>query len=100
MNMTRWANAHPRAMKVIAFGVVILALAVFAVSHEYEPARPGSATVYAEIETSTDCVWLQETFDRAYANHGRASYGSGEREWTRGYMHASDDRMREIGCFG
>jgi hypothetical protein len=53
---------------------------------------------YAEIDSSTDCDWLQETFDRAGDNHDTAS-SYAEREWTLGYMDAADDRMREIGCY-
>jgi hypothetical protein len=78
--------------------LVVLAL-VTACGGPGDDERPGSAAVYDEIETSADCAALQETFDRASANHDRAQPGSAERRWTRGYMRAADDRMRSIGCY-
>lgn len=65
--------------------------------------RPGSADVYARIESSTDCGALQRDFDTAEANHQREVRAGPERrrfqEITLSYMTAADDRMREIGCY-
>ena len=59
----------------------------------------GSASVYAEIASETNCAALQETFDRAGDNNDTAAPGTPEHKWTLGYMKASDDRMRAIGCY-
>lgn len=61
--------------------------------------RPGDPAVYAQIEASTDCADLQETFDRAAGNNERAETGSEAFDYTLGYMEAADDRMREVGCY-
>ena len=70
-----------------------------------EEARPGNPAVYVEIAASTDCAWLQETFDRnmdryeasdAYARQQPGNPGT----WEKAYADAADDRMREAGCYG
>lgn len=62
--------------------------------------RSGSATVYAEIAASTDCGWLQASFDRAAVNNDSAAWGSDEAKWTADYMSAANDRMQALGCYG
>ena len=59
----------------------------------------GSRDVYADIFESADCTWLQETFDRAADNNERADAGSDQHKYTLGYMNASDEQMRETGCY-
>ena len=61
---------------------------------------PGSPAVYAEIETSSDCRWLQASFDQAAENNDRAPAGSSAFDWSLGYMRAADDRMDGLGCYG
>lgn len=59
----------------------------------------GNIDVYVEILALTDCKLLQEKFDIASANNSREQAGTQQYRWTLGYMKASDDRMREIGCY-
>mgnify|MGYP007100047969 FL=1 len=59
----------------------------------------GSEQAYLEILTSTDCKFLQEKFEIAYANNQRETPGTEQFSWTVGFMAATDDRMREIGCY-
>ncbi len=59
----------------------------------------GSEQVYFDISISTDCQFLQETFDQAYEGNQRYETGSNGSKWTLGYMTASDARMKEIGCY-
>ena len=59
----------------------------------------GNPDVYAEILSITDCNELQTKFEIAYANNQRETPGTKEFRWTLGYMTATDDHMREIGCY-
>jgi hypothetical protein len=64
--------------------------------------RPGSAAVYARIESSRNCVALQREFDIAYANNQRAQDAGDETtaNMSFSYMEAADARMKEVGCYG
>lgn len=62
--------------------------------------RPGSAAVYARIESSTDCVALQREFDIAMANVESTEYGDSAHDISFGYANAADRRMQEVGCYG
>jgi len=57
----------------------------------------GNPDVYARILAMADCVALQNEFDQAEANLQEP--GTPQYRWGLGYMKASDDRMREIGCY-
>lgn len=63
--------------------------------------EPGSASVYARINSLTDCNQLQGEFDQAADNHDRESL-EGDLEMMKiasSYMAAADARMREVGCY-
>jgi hypothetical protein len=84
--------------------LVVVGAAVYGMVAASMESRPGSAAVHAEIESSTDCAWLQETFDRnmdryemmdASARTEEGSIG----EVLRAYWDAADDRMSDIGCY-
>jgi hypothetical protein len=69
-----------------------------------QESRPGLATVYEQIDHSTDCADLQRTFDRNMDRYEmmdasvRTADGSpGEAMFA--YASAADDRMRAIGCY-
>lgn len=68
-----------------------------------EPERPGLAAVYAEIESSSDCGSLQETFDRNMGRYEmrdpleRTEEGN-PGTWEFAYAGAALDRMQELGC--
>jgi hypothetical protein len=57
----------------------------------------GNPDVYARILAMTDCATLQNEFDQAEENLQEP--GTPQYRWGLGYMKASDDRMREIGCY-
>lgn len=57
----------------------------------------GNPDVYARILAMTDCAALQNEFDQAEDNLQEP--GTPQYRWGLGYMKASDDRMREIGCY-
>lgn len=59
----------------------------------------GSEQAYLEILTSTDCAFLQQKFETAYANNQRETPGTEAFRWTLGYMTAIDDHMRQINCY-
>lgn len=61
--------------------------------------QPGSPAVYAEISASSDCAWLQTSFDQASENNDRAPAGSSAFDWSLGYMRAADERMEAVGCY-
>ena len=69
------------------------------VAAEYFATYGGNLDVYKEILSLTDCALLQEKFDIASANNGRAQPGTVQFRWTLGYMTAADDRMRSAGCY-
>jgi len=54
---------------------------------------------YIEILSMTDCVALQEKFEIAYTNNQRETAGTPLFKITLGYMKATDEHMREIGCY-
>ena len=59
----------------------------------------GMYDVYAEIISLSDCTQLQEKFDIASENNKRETAGTTNFKATLGYMMASDDRMKELGCY-
>ncbi len=59
----------------------------------------GKYEVYTEIINMTDCEELQKQFDMAASNNEREEPGTILFEATLGYMAATDDHMREIGCY-
>jgi hypothetical protein len=59
----------------------------------------GSYESYAEIFALTDCAALQQKFEIAYANNQRETPGTSLFRVTLGYMTATDDHMRAIGCY-
>lgn len=61
-----------------------------------EPAeRPGGdPAVYERIAAESDCAKLQEKFDWAKRTHDQLQ----DPVYTE-YMAATDDRMREVGCY-
>ena len=62
-------------------------------------ARPGNPAVYSEIDSSTDCAYLQDKFDTASDNFDRAIKGTDQADWSLGYMNAADSRMKVVGCY-
>lgn len=77
--------------------------AVTATESEPEPERPGSAAVYAEIEASTDCADLQETFSRNMDRYEmrdaleRTDDGN-PGTWEFAYANAALARMEDLDC--
>lgn len=64
---------------------------------QYMQEYGGNPDVYAEILALTDCATLQQHFDTAENN--LQAPGTPQRKWGMGYMKASDDRMRDVGCY-
>lgn len=59
----------------------------------------GKIEVYEEIFSLTDCTVLQARFETAYENNQRETPGTALFKITLGYMTATDDHMRTIGCY-
>lgn len=59
----------------------------------------GMLEVYNEIFAITDCKILQAKFETAYANNQRETPGTPLFKVTLGYMTATDDHMRALGCY-
>ncbi len=59
----------------------------------------GNPDVYARIQSLNDCAALQNEFDQAEQNLSAQEPGTPQYRWGLGYMKASDDRMKEIGCY-
>lgn len=59
----------------------------------------GDRKTYEDILSLTNCTTLQEKFNIAFENNQSQPAGSKQAKWSLGYMTASDDRMREIGCY-
>lgn len=59
----------------------------------------GNIEVYQRIFSSTDCKALQDEFDQADANLKLQEPGTPQYKWGIGYMKASDERMKSIGCY-
>lgn len=77
---------------------------VFIVAMQWSERKPdymsefgGNPEVYARIQSLSDCAALQSEFDQAESNLQEP--GTPQYRWGLGYMKASDDRMREIGCY-
>jgi hypothetical protein len=94
--------------KRISLALLVLYLAMLAcgssgstlkTTDDYMREFGGNPDVYNEILAMTDCTALQEKFDIAAANNDRETAGTKQFQWTLGYMQASDNRMREIGCY-
>jgi hypothetical protein len=65
-----------------------------------ETDRPGRADVYEQIQATSDCDALQETFDRNMDDVERRDPGDPLREATFSYATAANNRMDQLGCFG
>lgn len=63
------------------------------------PAATTSDRVRAEIASSTDCRWLQSTFDRNMDDFDRRSSTDPLRSVVLSYGNAAHDRMNAIGCY-
>lgn len=74
--------------------VIPLALVLLSCSED----RPGSAAVYEEIETSTDCAFLQDTFDRNMDAWDARPFGDPLKDVVGSYADAALDRMEDIDC--
>ncbi len=59
----------------------------------------GTLAAYNEIFALTDCKTLQEKFETAYANNQRETPGTPLFKVALGYMLATDDHMKSIGCY-
>lgn len=94
-------------MNKVLLAFCVLALAMFAcgsstapqTADEYVKEFGGSKDVYEQILASTDCEWLQHQFDQAYANSEAFQAGTPQHIRATGFMKASDQRMKEIGCY-
>lgn len=62
--------------------------------------RPGSAAVYARIETESNCVALQREFDIAMDNTDAREPGDPQRDISSSYADAAYNRAEEVGCYG
>jgi hypothetical protein len=86
----------PRAL------LALILAAALAAGCSTRTVRPGSPDVYARIAAETDCAKLQEQFDLAEQTSKREGSPAGA-TWLEieiAYMHAAEDRMREVGCYG
>jgi len=69
--------------------------------NDYVNRYGGSMSVYTDLMTSSNCDYLQRTFDRAHKNH-TMYYKRGHMNGMRccgGYMDCADKRMKTIGCY-
>jgi hypothetical protein len=95
-------------MKKAILGIIVLCLASLAcgsvapsqkTADDYVNEFGGNADVYARILSMNDCATLQTEFDQAEANSTLQEPGTPQYRWSLGYMKASDDRMKTIGCY-
>lgn len=94
-------------LAVISSLCVVCLLAMLAINNtdtrprhiQFAEEYDGSPDVYFEIFNSTDCDFLQEKFDTAYAANQAAEAGTIYSKRSIGFMTATDERMREIGCY-
>ena len=82
-----------------AFGFAMLAPSDPNTPEEYATEYKGSADVYREILTSNDCTYLQQQFNTADTASQSNDPGTLYHLRAVGFMKASDQRMREIGCY-
>ena len=68
-------------------------------AEKYVAEYGGTLAAYNEIFVLTDCKTLQEKFETAYANNQRETPGTPLFKVTLGYMLATDDHMKSIGCY-
>lgn len=66
---------------------------------DYVAEYGGNREVYAQILFMTDCAKLQEQFDLASQNNLLETPGTPAFKWTTGYMTATDNTMKEVGCY-
>lgn len=59
----------------------------------------GDFAAYRAIFTLSDCTALQAQFETAYQNNQNAQAGTPNQKQSLGFMTATDERMREIGCY-
>lgn len=67
---------------------------------DYMSEYGGNRDVYEKILSLNDCALLQEQFNIAADNNQRETPGTANHKATLGYMIASDDRMKAMGCSG
>lgn len=68
-------------------------------AEQYLAEYGGDLQSYEEIFALTDCALLQDKFDTAAANNDRETPGTPLFRITLGYMTATDQHMRDIGCY-
>jgi len=68
-------------------------------AEKYVAEYGGVLASYQEIFDLTDCALLQEKFDIASENNTRETAGTTNFKATLGYMTASDEQMKSIGCY-
>lgn len=66
---------------------------------QYAKDYDGSQNAYLEIFTSNDCIFLQDKFNIAYSANEASQPGTIYSKRSIGFMKATDERMREIGCY-
>lgn len=59
----------------------------------------GNSAIYERIADLSDCAELQNEFDIAAEINDGAEPGTPAHRQSTGYMTATDDRMREVGCY-
>ena len=69
------------------------------VAQSFAKEYDGSYDVYLEIFTSSNCEYLQGQFDNAYTTNRASDPGTTHHKRSLGFMTASDERMKEIGCY-
>jgi hypothetical protein len=67
-------------------------------AERYAEEYNGSVDAYNDIFNSNDCDFLQSSFDRSYETTQSAP-GTIHSQRAIGFMEASDERMKEIGCY-
>ncbi len=68
-------------------------------AEQYAREYDGSLQAYEAIFSSQDCAWLQGQFDNAYQSSETSQPGTSTYQRAIGFMKASDERMKEIGCY-
>lgn len=68
-------------------------------AEQYAKEYQGSVQAYTEIFNSTDCAFLQGQFETAYQSSEASDPGTIYSIRATGYMTATNERMKEIGCY-
>lgn len=83
---------------IIGFAVFLIAMFISTTGGTRYWSEPGSPTVYARIESLTDCGKLRRELDTAVRELDRSEPGDLAHRISLSYIDFAEDRMREVGC--